>query len=107
MKYRIADITEPVILNAAVAKARGLRAFPSSKDFADRIDPAEFAYAYDFSKWKDAGPIIEAERIPNDGDVMAAMRTYLTRKFGEFVEIDSYAETSRSRIHLPDHTRNR
>lgn len=94
MKYRIADITEPAILNAAVAKAQGLRAFPSSKDFIDRIDPSEFAYFYNFSKWKDAGPIIERERIPNDGDLMAAMRTYLTRKFGEFVEIEDYPEMS-------------
>lgn len=92
MKYRIADITDPHIINAAVAKAQGLKSYPTSKDFFEQADPRGFAYHYNFTNWKHGGPLIERERIPNNGDLIAALKTYLTGKFGEFVEIESATE---------------
>lgn len=88
MKYRIADITDPHIINAAVAKAQGLKSYPTSKDFFEQADPRGFAYHYNFTSWKHGGPLIERERIPNNGDLIAALKTYLTGKFGEFVELE-------------------
>lgn len=37
--------------------------------------------------WGQAGPIIERERIHNDGDLTAAMRAYVASKFGDEVEL--------------------
>lgn len=101
MKYRIADITDLHVLNAAVAKAQGLKAYPTSKDFFEGADPRGFAYHYKFTSWKHGGPLIERERIPNDGDLVAALKTYLTGKFGEFVEIETATEFQPAQMEKP------
>lgn len=92
MKYKISDLDNSAIINAAVAKAEGLKAFPTSSDFIECANPLGFAYYYDFLNWRDAGPIIEREKIPNNGDLRAAMIAYLSAKFGEYVEISTAEE---------------
>lgn len=112
MKHKVSEI-EGALLDAAVAKALNqpfhfiaLGEYPFDlpqhhRRVFFRVDgdhicvgqmglggPGDYAPDWQPSAdWSIAGPIIERERIPNDGDLVAAMRAYVASKFGDEVEL--------------------
>ena len=111
MKHKVSELSG-ALLDAAVAKAAG---FPLDED-GDRLDERTSGGApmpfHPSADWRDAGPIIERERImvgpetefadgsweweactwsgkvchgPNP--LIAAMRAYIASRFGEEIEL--------------------
>lgn len=81
-KHKVSEL-EGALLDVAVALAWG---------WNPALEPVEHFLSAEFggspsSQWAAGGSLIERERIPNDGDLAAAMRTYVARKLGEEVEL--------------------
>lgn len=115
MKHKTAEL-EGALLDAAVAKAKGLTTVPRAVSFCYILRPFDVVKFSPSRDWADGGPIIERERIRmNPGrsfrkgsketvweafmpleavgvgvastPLVAAMRAYVSSKFGEDVEL--------------------
>lgn len=96
-KYKVAEL-DGALLDAAVASALGLKwswgddgtlqkrpvvlvehRYASGMPYDEQFRPSAW--------WSDGGPLIERERIQNDGDLAAAMRALVSRKLGDEVNV--------------------